>query len=178
METAPDTAPLLPPGVMAPGAVSVPVTGGATWAFTAVAPVGRVKPAAAAAVPAEAVGPAVSSAPVAAFVAAVPGVPGPRHGWSEVLLFYALGNQHRRRMFYLIVREPAGFTIKQMAAQVREKRSVTGKHLEILARTDAVVVMKRGRDSVHMLHPSLRAQLAAVPGWLDFGFMKLRVPER
>lgn len=170
---------------MAPGAVTVPVTGGATWAFTAAAPAGRVKPAAAepaAAVPAEAVGPAVSSSPqtpVAASVAAAgePGVKLPRD-WSESWLLYALGNQHRRILFYHIVRAAEGFTIKQMAARVRRKRSVTGKHLEILTRTKAVVVMKRGRDAVHLLHPALRAQLAAVPGWLDFGFMKLRVPER
>ena len=113
-------------------------------------------------------------APVPARLPAAAGV-GPRRGWSEATIFYALGNQHRRAMFYHIVREVEGLTIEQMAARVRRKRSVTGKHLEILRRTEMVVVERRGQAAVHRLHPVLRAQPDA-PARLDFGFMTLQIP--
>ena len=91
------------------------------------------------------------------------------------MIMDALGNQHRRRMFYLIVQEPAGLTIEQMAARVRRKRSITGKHLEKLSRADIVAVNHSGRTAVHTLHPALRAQPGA-PHRLDFGFMTLQIP--
>ena len=107
---------------------------------------------------------------------AIPPTPPAARSWSESLIFMALGNALRRRMLEAIIRRREGFSIQQMAAEVGEKRSITGKHLALLRQTEIVVLDTAhadGREQFHILNPVLRPPDGA-PLVFDFGFLVLR----
>jgi DNA-binding transcriptional ArsR family regulator len=119
-------------------------------------------------------------APVLSGAGAAAVIPPPRVAtalWKERLVYEAMGNGLRRRIFYLLARTPAGLSIEQVAGRVRRKRSITGKHLVILREAGLVAEATAGRESVQRVAPALLAQPGA-PEMFDTGWMVIRVPAR
>lgn len=112
-----------------------------------------------------------------------PGAPAPRAAaptpatafWKEARVYDAMSNALRRRMFYLLSRNPAGLTIEGVASRVRRKRSITSKHLAILRHAGLVTESTAGRQNLQHIAPSLALQPGA-PHVYDTGWLVIRVP--
>jgi DNA-binding transcriptional ArsR family regulator len=97
--------------------------------------------------------------------------------WSLITILRALGNQDRLAMLRHIANAPEGLNVAQIAAKMRLKRNVTGKHLNMLRSTQIVVLDDEaddGRAAVHVLNPALRPAPDA-PLVLEMGQITLRL---
>jgi hypothetical protein len=97
--------------------------------------------------------------------------------WSLITILKVLGNQDRLAMLQHIAEAPDGLNVAEIAAKMRLKRNVTGKHLNLLRRTQIIILSEDapdGRASVHVLHPVLRPAPGAALV-LEMGQITLRL---